>query len=228
MRSNQVSDGRKVVKKPNMQQTKKGSRKRLNECQNSIVENMHRHRTCAEWRQGARSHNQQAARSSAHEELWQKKTMTSAKVTRSHASNHIMHNIFTTRKSAEATILNARRCWNTPRDRSWRYCWWNWLLWCYFLGLRMMAGNASGSLQECPAVYPLALPTHDNYEVGKILNPLDYLSIGGKLKFTDLIGWANVDGMGSDRMGWDRIGSDPVLRFSGPTTPTTTVTSIYE
>ena len=37
-----------------------------------IVENMHRHRTCAEWRQGARSHNQQAARSSAHEELWQK------------------------------------------------------------------------------------------------------------------------------------------------------------
>ena len=58
-----------------------------------IVENMHRHRTCAEWRQGACSHNQQATRSSAHEELWQKKTMTSAKVTRSHASNHIMHNI---------------------------------------------------------------------------------------------------------------------------------------
>ena len=169
-----------------------------------IVGNMHRHRTCAEWRQGARSHNQQAARSSAHEELWQKKTMTSAKVPRSHASNHI----FTTRKSAEATILNARRCWNTPRDRSWRYCWWNWLLWCYFLGLRMMAGNASGSLQECPAVYPLALPTHDNYEVGKILNPLNYLSIGGKLKFTDLIGWANVDGMGWDRIGSDGMGSD--------------------
>ena len=121
---------------------------------------------------------------------------------------------FTTRKSAEATILNARRCWNTPRDRSWRYCWWKWLLWCYFLVLRMMAGNASGSLQECPAVYPLALPTHDNYEVGKILNPLNYLSIGGKLKFTDLIGWANVDGIG-----WDRIGSDRTPCWGFPDLP---------
>ena len=44
------------------------------------------------------------------------------------------------------------------------------------------------------------------------------LSIGRKLKFTDLIGWANVD----------RIGSDPVLRFRGPATSTSTVTSTYE
>lgn len=45
-----------------------------------IVGNMHRHRTCAEWRQGARSHNQQAARSSAHEELWQNKPWRAQKL----------------------------------------------------------------------------------------------------------------------------------------------------
>ena len=58
------------------------------------------------------------------------------------------------------------------------------------------------------------------YEAGKISHPIKmpprdnrWLSIGRKLKFTDLIGLANVDGMGWDRIGsdgigWDRIGWD--------------------
>ena len=59
-----------------------------------------------------------------------------------------------------------------------------------------------------------------SYEAGKVTMPIRLpprdergLSIGRKLKFTDLIGLANVDGMGWDRIGsdgigWDRIGWD--------------------
>ena len=75
------------------------------------------------------------------------------------------------------------------------------------------------------------------YEAGKFERPIRLppginreISIGRKLKHTDLIGLAKVDGIGSDRMGWDRMGSDrtPLRGFLDLPLHTTSVTSNYE
>ena len=65
------------------------------------------------------------------------------------------------------------------------------------------------------------------YEAGKFERPIRLppeinreISIGRKLKFTDLIGLANVDGMGWDRMGSDGMGPPfEALRTSHYTQP---------
>ena len=77
------------------------------------------------------------------------------------------------------------------------------------------------------------------YEAGKVAKPIKTPprderghSIGRKLKFTDLIGLANVDRMGWDGIGWDGIGSDgigpPFEALRTYHCHTTTVTSNYE